>query len=242
LENLEQFSMEKITNDVSLESYPQDSLRASLMDQITQLHIAIESPAAEVNQHRLKHVFPTAIDRGLEEGFKRALDQTGCEEIPVYKKQKKESWAFHEPAKVANPLLSTSKSSTSNAISPSNALAGLTGDNRRAKISQMLREATVLGNAVGNIDPEPQSHPNGRRRFQRRNSFVIHRNRNSTGMFPAVAPSATKITHPFNGVRNEENAVLGLPPRESNVFFRRRSLSGSHSLNESNHSTRNSSP
>jgi hypothetical protein len=213
------------------------------MDQITQMHIAIESPTTEVNRHRLEHVFPTVIDRGLEEGLKRALDETGCEDIPVYKKQKKESWAFHEPAKVANPLLSASRSSTSKAISPSNALAGLTGDNRRAKISQMLQEATVLGHAVGNIDPEPESHPNGRRLFQRRNSFVIHRNRNSTGMFPpAVALSTTKITHPFNGIRNEENAVLGSPPRESNVFFRRRSLPGSQSMNESNHSTRSSSP
>jgi hypothetical protein len=253
-------------------------------------HIVIESPTAEDNPHRLEHVFPVS-DQGLEEGFKRALEKTCCEEIPVYKKQKQktESWAFHEPpAMVVKPPPSTMKSSTSKKAISSSALAGLTGDNRRAKISQMLQEATVITHAAGKLDPEPELHPNGRRRLQRCNAFVVHHNRNSTGMFPAVAPSTANstrpfnglrnennavlglppresnmffrrsrnstgmfpavasstanITRPFNGIRNEKNAVLGLPPRESNMFFRRRSLSWSHSLNESNHSTPNSSP
>jgi hypothetical protein len=228
----------EITN-VPLESLPaEDSMRASITEKITHMHIGINSPAAaENNRHRLEHVFPTVSDRGLEEGVKRVLEKTCCEEIPVYKKHKKESWAFHEPAKVVDPLPLTMESSTS-----PNALAGLTGDNRRAKISQMLEEATVIARAVGKLDPEAESHPNGRRRFQRRNSFVIYRNLKNSGMFPAVAPPTTKITHPFSGIRNEENAVLGLPPRESNMFFRRRSLPGSQSLNESNHSKGSSRP
>jgi hypothetical protein len=40
-------------------------------------------------------------------------------------------------------------------------------------------------------------------------------------MFPAAALSTTKITHPFIGMHNEKNAVLQLPPRESNMFFRK---------------------
>jgi hypothetical protein len=229
--------MEKIT-DVSLESpSAEDSLRASITEKITHMHIANKSPIVEDNRHRLEHVFPGVSDRGLEEGFKRALEEPCCEEIPVYKKQKKkESWAFHEPAKVVKSLPSMRK-----AIS-SNPLTGLTGDNRRAKIAQMLEEATVFAHAVGNLDPQPEYLPNGRRRFQRRNSFVIYRNLNNTGMFPAVAPPTTKITHPFAGIQNEENAVLGLPPRESNMFFRRKSLPGSQSPNESDHSKRVSSP
>jgi hypothetical protein len=221
--------MEKITN-VSLESPSAgDSLRASIMEKITHMHITNRYPAVEENRHRLEHVFPSVSDRGLEKGFKRALEEPCCEEIPVYKKQKKkESWDFHEPAKVVK--------------SPPNALAGLTGDNRRGKISQMLEEATVVAHAVGNLDPESESLPNGRRRFQRRNSFIIYRNLNNTRMFPAVAPPTTKITHPFTGIQNEENGVLGLPPRESNMFFRRKSLPGSQSPNESDHSKRISSP
>jgi hypothetical protein len=58
----------------------------------------------------------------------------------------------------------------------------------------MLQKATEIARAVGELDPEPESHPNGRRRFQRRNSFVIHRNRKSTGMFSASVPSIIKIT------------------------------------------------
>jgi hypothetical protein len=229
--------MEKITN-VSLESpSAEDSPRASITDQITQMHIANKSHVVEDNQHRLEHVFPTVSDRGLEEGFKRALEEPCCEGIPAYKKQKKkESWAFHEPAKVVKSLPSLRK-----AIS-SNALAGLTGDTRRAKINQMLEEATVIAHAVGNLDPEPEPLPNGRCRFQRRNSFVIYRNLNNTGMFPAAAPSTTKITHPFTGIQNEEYAVLGLPPRESNMFLRRKSLPGSQSSNGSDHRKGSSSP
>jgi hypothetical protein len=236
--------MEKITN-VSLESFPEeDSLKASITEKITHMHIANKSPVVEDNRHRLEHVFPAVSDQGLENGFKRALEETCCEDIPVYKKQKKkESWAFHEPAKVVKslPPLRTMESSTSKEINP-NALAGLTGDERRAKISRMLEEATVIAHAVGNLDPEPESLPNGRRRFQRRNSFVIYRNLNNTGMFPAVAPSTTKITHPFTGIQNEENAVIGQAPRESNMFFRRRSMPGTQSPNESDHRKGSSSP
>jgi hypothetical protein len=264
--------MEKTkTANVSLESFSADnSLSPSILEEkTTHMHIAIKSPSAEDdNLRRLDHVFPAVSDRGLEEGFKRAFEKTCCEEMPVYKRQKKESWAFHEPDKVVKTLPSTMESSTSTSKAI-NSLAGLTGDNRRAKISQMLQEATVIARAVGELDPEHESHPDGRRRFQRRNSFVIHRNRNtgmrhSTGMFPAVAPSTTMIKHPFNGIRNEESAVLGIPPRESNMFFstgmfpavapsttmitqpneekavRRRSLPWSQSLNESNHSERSS--
>lgn len=233
---------EKNTNVSPKSLSTEDSLRASITEKITHMHIANKYPAAEDTGHRLEHVFPTVSDRGLKKGLKRALEETPCsEEIPVYKRQKKkESWAFHEPAKVGKPLPLPLDSSTSKAISL-NALAGLTGDDRRAKISQMLEKATVIAHAVGNIDPEPESHPNGRRRHQRRNSFVIYRNLNKTGTFPAVAPS-TKITHPFSGIRNEENAVPGLPPREFNMFFRRRSVPGSQSLNESDHNMLSSSP
>jgi hypothetical protein len=235
-------TMEKIT-DVSLEPLSaEDSLRASITEKITHMHIANKSPTVEDNRHRLEHVFPTVSDQGLEEGFKRVLEETCCEEIPAYKKQKKkESWAFHEPAKVFKSLPLIMESSTSEEINP-NALAGLTGDNRRAKISKMLEEAAVTAHAVGNLDPEPESLPNGRRRYQRRNSFVIYRNLNNTGMFPAVAPSTTKITHPFTGIQNEENAVLGKPPRESNMFFRRRSLPGTQSPNKTDHSKGSSNP
>jgi hypothetical protein len=207
--------MEKIEN-VCLDSFSaEDSLRPSIMGKIT--HTAIKSPTAEDkdSRHRCEHDFPTVSDRGIEEGFKRAVETTKCcEEMPVYKKLKK--GAFHEPAKVVKFLPSITESSTSEAIS-TRALAGLTGDNRRAKISQMLKEATVMAHAGGRLDPELESHSNGRRRFHRCNS---HRNRNSTGMFPAT-PSTAKIMHRFNGIHNEKNAVLGLPPRESNMFFRR---------------------
>jgi hypothetical protein len=208
-------AMEKIKN-VSLESFSaEDSLRTSIMGKIA--HTAIKSPTAEDNWHRREHDFPTVSDRGLEEGFKRASETTGCDEMPVYKKLKKESWAFHKPSKVVKFLPSITESSPSEAISTS-ALAGLTGDSRRAKISQMLKEATVMAHAGGRLDPEPESHSNSRRRFHRCN---YHRNWNSTGMFPAAAPSISKIAHPFNGIRNEKNAALGLQPRESNMFFRK---------------------
>jgi hypothetical protein len=184
-----------------------------IMENITDT--AIESPTSEDNQHRRKYVLPTVSEQGLEEGFKRALEKTCCDEIPVYKKLKKDSWTLHEQAKV---LPSITESSASKAISTS-ALAGLARDNRRAKISQMLQEATVMAHAGGErLYPEPESHPTGQHRFHRCNS---HRNRNSTGMFPAATLSTTKITHPFIGMHNEKNAVLQLPPRESNMFFRK---------------------
>lgn len=206
--------MEKIKN-VSLESFSaEDSLRTSIMGKIN--HSAFKSPTAEDNRHRREHNFPTVSDRGLEEGFKQALETTCSDEMPVYKKLKKER-AFHESAKVVKFLPSIMESPTSEAISTS-ALADLTGDNRRAKISQMLKRATVRAHTGGRLDPEPESHSNGRRRLHRSNS---HRNRNSTGMFPAAALSTTNITHRFNGIQNEKNAVVGLPPRESNIFFRK---------------------
>lgn len=48
------------------------------MEKIT--HITIKSPSAEGNQHRREHVFLTISDRGLAEGFKRALQKTSCKE------------------------------------------------------------------------------------------------------------------------------------------------------------------
>jgi hypothetical protein len=185
-------------------------------------HTAIKSPTSEDNQHRREHVLPTVSDRGLEEGFKRALEKTCCDEIPVFKKLKKESWTLPEQAEIVKLLPSIMESSTSRAISTS-AHAGLTRDNRRAKISQMLQQATVVAHAGGRLDPEPESHPTVQQRFHRCNS---HRNRNSTGVFPAAALSTTKITHPFNGMHHEKKAVLQLPPRESNMFFPRLNLHG----------------
>jgi hypothetical protein len=129
---------------------------------------------------RLQHVSSTVSDRALDEDLKRALEKNCNIESPTKKKQKKkESWAFCEPAKIIMPPLLTIGSSTSMVIS---CLGGLTEDNRPAKIANMLREATEMAEAVGKLDPEPESRPNGRRRFHRRNSFVIHRNRKSTGI------------------------------------------------------------
>jgi hypothetical protein len=235
-------------------------------------HTAIKSPTSEDNQHRREHVYPTVSDRGLAEGFKRALEKTACcDEIPVYKKLKKESWTPHKQAKVVKFLPSITESSTGKAISNS-ALADLTGDKRRAKISQMLQEATVMAHPIGMLYPEQKYLPIGRRRLHRCSS---RRNRNSTGMFPtatngihnemnavlrlppresnmffrkstgmlpASASSTTKMTCPFNGIHNEDNTVLGLPPRESNMFFQRMNLPWSQSLNGSSHSMRSSSP
>jgi hypothetical protein len=153
-------------------------------------NIAVKS--SEDDHCRLEHVSSTVSDRALDEGLKRALEKTCNIETPANKKQKKkESWAFCEPAKVVMPSLSTIKSSTSKVIS---CRGGLPGDNRRAaKLAKMLQEATEMAQAVGKLDPEPDSRPNGRHRFHRRNSFVIHRNRKSTGRLQApVQQSTTK--------------------------------------------------
>jgi hypothetical protein len=54
-------------------------------------------------------------------------------------------------------------------------LGGLMGDSRLAKVVNMLHRATEMAHAVGKLDPEAESRPNGRHRSQRRNSFVFHR-------------------------------------------------------------------
>jgi hypothetical protein len=183
--------------------------------EITNTNIAIESSSAKVDLCRLEHVSSTVSEQVLDEGLRWALEKTCNIESPANKKRKKRSWAFCEPAKVIMFPSSTIESSTSKVIG---CLGGLTGDNRRAKIANMLQEATEMAQAVGNLDPEPESRSNGRRRFQRRNSFVIHRNRKNTGTFPAPA---TKITYPLNGIRNEANGALGpLPPQNQFVFLK----------------------
>jgi hypothetical protein len=140
---------------------------------------AIEASSQEGALCRLDHLSSTVSDRALDEGLKRALEKTCNIESPANKKRKKkESWAFCEPAKVFMPTPSPTKLPVSNAIS---CLGGLTGDTRRAKLAEMLQEASEMAQAIGKLDPDPESHPNGRRRFPRRNSFVIHRNRKSTG-------------------------------------------------------------
>jgi hypothetical protein len=200
-------------------------------------NISIESSSTMYDPCLLEHASSTISDRALDEGLKRALEKTCCIESPTNKKQKKESWTFREPAKVVWSPPPTIESSTIKAMS----CLGLTGDNRRAKIANMLQEATEMARTVGTLDPEPESRPNGRRRFHRRNSFVIHRNWKSTGTFTPPAPSTTKTTYPLNQVRNEVDGALGLRPHESNLFFRSMSGSWSQSLNHSNHCTGSSS-
>jgi hypothetical protein len=153
-------------------------------------NIAIESSSANDNLCLLEKISSAISDRALDEILERALDKTCNIESPANKKQKKESWDFCESAKVVVwPPPSAIESATRKAI---NCLGGLTEDNRRAKIANMLQKATDMAQAVGKLDPEAESRPNGRRRFQRRNSFVIHRNRKGTGTFPAPPPSTTK--------------------------------------------------
>jgi hypothetical protein len=142
--------------------------------EITDPNVAIDSSSVEDDLCRLEYLSSTVSDQALDEGLRRALEKTCSIEYPANKKQKKESWAFREPAKVVMPPPSTVGSSASKVIST---LGSLTGDYRRAKIVDMLQEATDMAHAVGELDPEPESRPNGRRRFQRRNSFVIHRSR-----------------------------------------------------------------
>jgi hypothetical protein len=202
----------------------------------TPTNISILSSFAEEGIGRLE----LRCSGALEEGLKRALESSNDEppEPPAHKKQKKESWAFHEPAKVVKaPPLSFESAISNMHVST---LAGLAGDIRRARIAQMVQQAAEMATAIGKLDPEPESLPNGRRRFQRRNSFVIHPNRSNTGMFPGCIPPRPKnVTH------NEENGALGLPPHEANLFFRRErrmSLPLSQSLSgESMHSTRSDS-
>jgi hypothetical protein len=139
----------------------------------TNPNVAIDdSSSVEDGLCRLEYLSLAVSDQALDEGLRRALEKTCSIEYPARKKQKKESWAFREPAKVVMPPPSTIGSSTSKVIK---CLEGLTGDYRRAKIADMLQEATEMAHAVGELDPEPKFRPNGRRRFQRRNSFVIHR-------------------------------------------------------------------
>jgi hypothetical protein len=202
-------------------------------------NIAIESSSAKDNLCLLENISSVISDRALDEVLKRALEKTCNIESPASKKQKKESWDFCEPAKVVVwPPPSAIESAKRKAIS---CLGGLTEDNRRAKIANMLQKASDMAKAVGKLDPEVESRPNGRRRFQRRNSFVIHRNRKGTGTLPPPPPSTTKIAYPLNIMREEADGALGLHPHESTLFFRRMSVSWSHSLNHSNHSTRSSS-
>jgi hypothetical protein len=146
-------------------------------------NIAIESSSTDDDLCRLNRASSTASDWGLEEGLGRALENSCSIEYPARKKRKKkESWTFRETAKVVMPPPSTIESSTSKVTS---CLEGSTGDNRQATIANMLQEATDMARAVGELDPEPEEpcHSNGRRRFQRRKSFVIQ----------APAPSATNI-------------------------------------------------
>jgi hypothetical protein len=151
-------------------------------------NIAIESSSAEDNLCRIEHVSSTASDWALDEGLKRVLEKTCNIETPANKKQKKkESWAFREPAKVFMPPPSNIK------LPRSNVVRGLAGDNRRAMLAEMLQEASDLAQAIGKLDPDPESRPNGRRRFHRRNSFVIHRDQISTGILQTPVPSISKI-------------------------------------------------
>jgi hypothetical protein len=175
------------------QSMPSASMEITNIASMDITNIAIKSSSMEDDRClRLRHLSSTVSDRALDEGLKRALEKTCNIESPAKKKQmKKESWAFSEPANIIMPPPLTSEPSTSMATS---CLGGLTEDNRRAKIANMLREATEMAEAVGKIDPEPESRPNGRQQFHRRNSFVIHRNRKSTGIIQApVVPSTTKI-------------------------------------------------
>jgi hypothetical protein len=154
-------------------------------------NIAIESSSAEDNLCRLEYVSSTDRDRALDEGLKRALEKTCNIELPANKKQKKkECWAFCEPATVLMATPPTIESPKSNVISR---LGGLAEDTRRAMLAEMLQEASELAQTIGKLDPDPESRPNGRRRFHRRNSFVIHRNQISTGTLQAPAPSISKI-------------------------------------------------
>jgi hypothetical protein len=152
--------------------------------EITNPNVAIESSSAEDDLCRLSRASSHVSNQALDEGLRRALEKTCNIEYPARKKQKKESWAVCEQAKIVMPPPSTIESSTSKVIS---CLGGLTGDDRQAKIDNMLLKATTMAHAVGKLDPEPESRPNGRQQFQRRNSFVIHRSRKSTDISPAYA-------------------------------------------------------
>jgi hypothetical protein len=209
---------------------------------------AIKSDFAKGDLCLLENTSSAISDQALDEVLKRALEEACNIESPVNKKQKKESWDFCEQAKVVVwPQPSVIESATRKTIVR---LGSLTEDNRLAKIAIMLQKATDIAQAVGKLDPEAESHPNGRRRFQRRNSFVIHRNGKGTGTFSAPVPSATKtpspsttkITSPLNEMRNEADSTLEpLPPCKSNLLCRRMSVSWSQSLNHSSHSTRSNS-
>jgi hypothetical protein len=175
-------------------------------------NISIDSSSAEEGLGRLDHCSSTVSIGVLEDGFKRALEKTCNDEPPTSKKQKKESWAFRESAKVVKPPSSIFESSASK--TNVSTLAGLAVDIQRAKTAQMVQQATVMAMAIGRLDPELESHPNGRLKFQRRNSFIIHPNL-------------------LNGTHNEANDALGLPRPEANLFARRLSLPLSQSPRES---------
>jgi hypothetical protein len=199
-------------------------------------NISIESSAAEEGLGRLERRSPAVSFEALGEVLKRALEKTCNDEPAANKKQKKESWAFHEPAKVVKPPPSTFESYTSKMHVST--LAGLAEDNGRARIAQMVQQATEMATTIGRLDPAPESLANGRRRFQRRNSFIILPNRIRTGRFPGL------ITRPQNVTHNEANGALRLPPNEANLFIRRErrmSLPLSQSSSESNHTTRRNS-
>jgi hypothetical protein len=180
-------------------------------------NIGIESFSSKDNLCLLDNISSSISDRALDEVLKRALEKTCNIESPANKKQKKESWDFCEPAKVVVwPPPSAIESAKKKTIT---CLEGLMEDSRRAKIANMLQKATDMAKAVGKLDPEAEPCQNGRRRFQRRNSFVIHRNRKIAGAIPAPSPSTTNIAYPLNVMRKEADGALGLHPDESNLFF-----------------------
>jgi len=174
----------------------------------------------------------TVADAALdyEYGLKRALDNNKPPMTPPRKRQKKESWAFKEPAMfVKPPIFSNEK--------VANPLESLKGDVRRMEIAKMLDHAANLAQTIGQIDPEPDVQPTGgHRRFQRRNSFVIHRNRGD-GMFPSLDQASISSNDKLFSSSKEEKGFLGLTRHESTLVFRRRmSLPWNQSMDASNQS------
>lgn len=146
-------------------------------------------------------------------------------------------------AKRVLPRMSLSKLQA--AVAEAEAIAGSSGDlslmstdahkSRCSSVAKMLEKATSVAAQVGELDGPvaPPPAPGGHRRYQRRNSFVIHKNRSTSvpAMFscadatPAVGKDLNSTDNAtFPEVENGKKAPLGLSPKESALVFRRMSL------------------
>lgn len=183
-------------------------------------NISIDSESAMQRVERSERLSPNGYS--LESGMKRSLCICGS---PVTKQFDTSCHALPLPAPPLMPLMiRPTISASAEDIAAARASLGYESDNDEQRLDQMLKEASEVALAVSAVlearsdrSQTLQDHePIKRRRYQRRNSFVIHRKRPLDQ--DTISQHDTSSSVEYHS-RSRSEGALGLSYKESQLVL-----------------------